>query len=614
MSFRRLDEWCLAEAVRRAAMQPRCDYTFEQLPQTGTVSPTDLFCLERNGQNYAAPASAIPTQVVGTIGFFNVVTYGADPTGVKDSTAAITAAIAAAQAAGGGIVYFPQGTYLVSSTITIPANGISLMGAGPGAVKIQSAPTVIAPTVFQTAASVSYVTISQLGFLGNSVNPAPPPNAPTVIVFNGGVDNKVFNCYFTGNTGDCIDFLGVTDGEVWSCRFNGTGYNGAGSSNTLVTPAVYADSASVAIRVHHNAFQGCKYFGVLIMGTDCEVSYNYLKSTGNSGIRIGQVSSVGDGNNCRVCFNEVDTVTLNPVDSAGGTGIYAEGIVGGVYHGNIISTTDSDGIAFANCNNFICIGNVPYNCCQKTDQAGIQYNPQGAGVSTGAVFIGNVSFDNQATPTQLNGMRILGPGSGGTSYATIVGNSFPGFTGTVGGNAQRGINATDAILDGDTNIIVSNTDWLDRMHLGSAATSVGASITATGVGAPANSVMAAPNIERGVLGLNRALRLVTYGVVTVATGVTYYLSFGSAALGNIVTFAYTSVNTNVQWLLEVWMNNADNNNVQHFSYALWINGAIVAQGGGNLAVNTLNDNAITLQATTGSGDSITCKGFTVTRE
>jgi Pectate lyase superfamily protein len=45
----------------------------------------------------------------------NVVSMGADPTGVKDSRAAIQRAIDAASAAGGGIVTFPSGTYLLDS-------------------------------------------------------------------------------------------------------------------------------------------------------------------------------------------------------------------------------------------------------------------------------------------------------------------------------------------------------------------------------------------------------------------------------------------------------------------------------------------------------------------
>jgi hypothetical protein len=614
MSFRRLDEWCVEQAALRAAMQPRCDYTYEQLPRTGTASPTDLIAIERNGITYGMPISVIPTQVIGSIGFFNVVDYGADPTGVTNSTSAITAAIAAAQAAGGGIVYFPQGTYLVSSTITIPANGISLMGAGSGAAKIQSAPTVIAPSVFQTTSGVSYVTISQLGFFGNSVNPTPSPNAPSVIVYNGGVDNKVFNCYFTGNTGDCVDFLGVTDGEVWSNRFLGTGYNGAGSSNTLVTPAVFADSASVGVRIHHNYFQGCKYFGILLLGTDCEASFNNLKSTGNAAIRVGAVSSSGEGNGSRVFGNIVDTVLQNPVDSAGGSGIYLEGVINFQVLGNYVTMCDSDGIVLAACQQGGCNNNDVSNCCQQGNDCGIQYNPQaGSAPNSGVTIVGNAVYDNQATPTMLNGIRVLGPGSGGAVYCTIVGNSLSGFTGTVGATAQRGLNATDSILDDDTNIIEGNTDWLDRQHLGTASTTVPASTTATAVGTPAGSVLASVNVEKGVMGLNRAVRLTAYGVATIATGITFLLSFGST-LGNVVNFPEATTGTAQPWRLEMWLNSGDNNNVQHFSYVLYYHGILVASGGGNLAVDTTMDNPLELQATTGSGDSITCNGYTYSRE
>jgi hypothetical protein len=48
---------------------------------------------------------------------FNVVTYGADPTGARDSTEAIRNAITAAENAGGHqTVYFPSGTYLLNDT------------------------------------------------------------------------------------------------------------------------------------------------------------------------------------------------------------------------------------------------------------------------------------------------------------------------------------------------------------------------------------------------------------------------------------------------------------------------------------------------------------------
>jgi hypothetical protein len=61
--------------------------------------------------------------------------YGATGNGTTDDTAAIKAAVAAAVAAGnGGTIYFPAGTYLVSSTIncggTYPNGGLQFRGAG----------------------------------------------------------------------------------------------------------------------------------------------------------------------------------------------------------------------------------------------------------------------------------------------------------------------------------------------------------------------------------------------------------------------------------------------------------------------------------------------------
>lgn len=62
--------------------------------------------------------------------FYNILTYGADPTGSSDSTAAIQAAIHAAIK--GGIVFFPCGDYKTSGTLRKPQSftGPSIMGAG----------------------------------------------------------------------------------------------------------------------------------------------------------------------------------------------------------------------------------------------------------------------------------------------------------------------------------------------------------------------------------------------------------------------------------------------------------------------------------------------------
>lgn len=53
-----------------------------------------------------------------TTDWLNVVSYGADPSGAQDSTAAITAALQAAPA--GGTVYLPAGSYTVSAPLVVP--------------------------------------------------------------------------------------------------------------------------------------------------------------------------------------------------------------------------------------------------------------------------------------------------------------------------------------------------------------------------------------------------------------------------------------------------------------------------------------------------------------
>ena len=75
-------------------------------------------------------------QPLGITNMFNVRWYGAVGDGVTDDTAAIQAAITAAQAAQvddtGAIVFFPPGAYLVSSTLLVSKDGITFLGAGAG--------------------------------------------------------------------------------------------------------------------------------------------------------------------------------------------------------------------------------------------------------------------------------------------------------------------------------------------------------------------------------------------------------------------------------------------------------------------------------------------------
>ena len=65
------------------------------------------------------------------------VTYGAKGDGSTDDTTAIQAALTACRLAGGGTVYVPEGTYIVSSMLQI-GSGTTLQGAGAGATTIRA--------------------------------------------------------------------------------------------------------------------------------------------------------------------------------------------------------------------------------------------------------------------------------------------------------------------------------------------------------------------------------------------------------------------------------------------------------------------------------------------
>lgn len=82
-------------------------------------------------------------------GFVNVLDFGADPTGNSDSSSAFSAAITRLDS--GGIVFVPAGSYILSSTVTVPAgttvvvaSGATVSGTLSGAVVTLNASSVSA--------------------------------------------------------------------------------------------------------------------------------------------------------------------------------------------------------------------------------------------------------------------------------------------------------------------------------------------------------------------------------------------------------------------------------------------------------------------------------------
>src|SRR5215475_7674041 len=84
---------------------------------------------------------------------------GADPTGTNDSTTAIQAALTASA---GGICFFPEGTFKVSSALTVPGSTI-IQGSGMNGTTIQTTSTT---ADVLTMTDQRYVAVRDLRILG----------------------------------------------------------------------------------------------------------------------------------------------------------------------------------------------------------------------------------------------------------------------------------------------------------------------------------------------------------------------------------------------------------------------------------------------------------------
>ena len=102
--------------------------------------------------NYGvAPTVLSDTVELAALDTYNVKAYGAVGDGTTNDQAEIDAAITAANAAGGGVVFFPRGTYIVDF-VTLK-NNVTLQGAGRRASVIKT--TATSPTVRPRHAAIS---------------------------------------------------------------------------------------------------------------------------------------------------------------------------------------------------------------------------------------------------------------------------------------------------------------------------------------------------------------------------------------------------------------------------------------------------------------------------
>jgi len=254
--------------------------------------------------------------------YFNVLDYGADPTGVASSTAAFQAAIEAAQLSARP-VYIPAGFYLITDTLTV-YNGTQITGDtnfsyGQGfgrqvyATTITFTPATAKPLfnyAWKTAPSpgpVFHTSIENLflaatdptkatyGLKLNAVIYANYKNL-TFENFNVGVycnntiNNRFENCFITDSAYVCVDYAGAAETtDVWEqCTFFGS------------PVGVRFNGPAVGVRFDNCLWEQIEYYGmdissrcqsIMVTNAYCEdVPFGASPPADGCMFRVGQVA------------------------------------------------------------------------------------------------------------------------------------------------------------------------------------------------------------------------------------------------------------------------------------------------------------------------------------
>lgn len=182
-----------------------------ELDPSGAISNQ---VLGYNGSKWVA--QTVTSGSSGSLDFYNVVDYGADKTGVSDSTSAISSAIAAASS--GGVLFFPRGIFKTSGNHTV-SQSMYILGEGMSDNYGTNALSQINCT--SGSNSVFIITArngsaSNLAFK-NTSGSSPAPTAGASITVAGSDEGQKFNFESISVYGFYYGF-DVQVGQQWTMR------------------------------------------------------------------------------------------------------------------------------------------------------------------------------------------------------------------------------------------------------------------------------------------------------------------------------------------------------------------------------------------------------------
>jgi parallel beta-helix repeat protein len=391
----------------------------------------------------AGSAGRADAATVATPDWLNVVIYEADPTGATDSTSAIQAALNAVPS-GGGVVYIPAGTYLVSASLTM-ASGTMLVGDGWASELFMAADANLEHIA--DASDTSECCIRDLQINGNGTNQT--GGGTSMVGGDSSVDLTVRNVwvhnswgqgiYFGGAAGALIEGCYATANGVGSVNGFGFGLNDGAAYNRITGCytsgnleggySVYGSSAANA--AHDTVIVGCTAYTESEIGFNIYNAYNCTVSgcnavdCGTAGIQVEYEAANVTVTGCTVSsdggvygINIIPTgngcVVSGCTSTGSGTGINADNTTGVTITGNQCSGNVNTGIYLGH-NSGVTNFTVAGNTCNDNGQQGIITGSIcGYGTISGNTCCGNTSDSGARAGIALGGT---------TTYVAITGNT-----------------------------------------------------------------------------------------------------------------------------------------------------------------------------------------------
>lgn len=249
----------------------------------------------------------------------SVLDFGADPSGVSDSTAAIQAALNYAATLTGCTVFMPAGTYLISSTLSFAGHSTRLIGAGRG----------IIPGTYAISDGGT-----QINYTG----------ANYAISFNGKHYCEVADLTLRSTTASGGIYIGDIAHFFQVNRVVIDGQNNSGVATGF-------SSAGIAIeRSYYGTIQGCDIAYCAANGIygfrECNGNFIQMNSIRQCGTGIRITDDVSNSDGTQIICNEIESARTDP---GSGYGISLLGADSMMVIGNRIEWT-SNGHIYINSN------------------------------------------------------------------------------------------------------------------------------------------------------------------------------------------------------------------------------------------------------------------------